>query len=166
MNKLHIAILLALSGITLLAEDTNTSARIVPPPVTSQPIPAPQSTKAPAIEAWTEDSGLLGPITEAPPPLRRSAGQFAPADLERLEILRSITREVRGTNDVLVHHAQYLQDMSKQLTEIQRFLDGTEKLTVPPKSKAQVELEEIEQELSRLRLRTQGVRETLNPPTP
>lgn len=164
MRTIHIAILIALSGFTLQAEDTNNTARVVPPPQ-SQPLPASRAPETPATGAWTEDSVLLGAVTEAPLPLRRPSGQFAPGDLERLEILRSITREIRGTNDVLVHHAQYLQDMNKQLAEIHLFLDEGPKAP-SPKSKAQVELEQIEQELSRLSLRTQRVREDLNPPAP
>lgn len=164
MRTIHIAILIALSGVTLQAEDTNNTARVVPP-TQSQPLPASRAPKTPAKGAWTEDSVLLEAVTEAPLPLRRPSGQFAPGDLERLEILRSITREIRGTNDVLVHHAQYLQDMNKQLAEIHLFLDERPKAP-SPKSKAQVELEQIEQELSRLSLRTQRVREDLNPPAP
>ena len=165
MRTIHIAILIALSGVTLQAEDTNNTARVVPWPTQSQPLPASRAPETPAKGAWTEDSVLLEAVTEAPLPLRRPSGQFAPGDLERLEILRSITREIRGTNDVRVDHDQYLQVMNKQLAEIHLFLDEGPKAP-SPKSKAQVELEQIEQELSRLSLRTQRVRENLNPPAP
>ncbi len=162
MKSIPIALLLALAGlIRVQAQDhTNTTARVAPPPSRTEPLPAIGALAPAATEA--DDAVLLDPVTEAPLPLRRAVGELTPDDLERLEILHSITRESRGTNDVVVHHVQYLKDMNEQLAEIHRFLDEAPK-AASPKSRAQAELEAIEQELSRLRLRTQRVREELKP---
>ena len=123
---------------------------------------APKTVKA-TTNPWVEpDPILIGTLSEAPAP--RQPGdqhEFSTQDLERLELLRTVTREARGPGDAAKDHASFLQELNRQLAEARQLIQKEHPGTTikAPKLGASSELEEVEQTLGRMQERLRKLRD-------
>ena len=130
----------------------------------------PKAVKA-TTNPWVDPDPILTGILSEAPASRQPADQheFSPQDLERLELLKTVTREARGAGDAAKDHASFLQELSRQLAEARQLIQKEHPTTTIKvlKPGPLSELEDVAQTLGRMQERLRKLRDgmTKTPPT-